>query len=105
MELRSGPAEPPIACTLDAARVPGRLAEWRSITAQVRTRTSAADGAARLEFGPDVDVAELSRLMVAEQQCCAFFAFTLTVDHHGVALEVRAPHGADEVVAALFADR
>ena len=42
------------------------------------------------------------RLAAAEQDCCRFFGFAITVDDRGVALEVRAPHDALDVVHALF---
>jgi hypothetical protein len=45
---------------------------------------------------------ELARLVAAEQACCAFLSFRITVDQRGVGLEVRAPAGADEIVTALF---
>ncbi len=56
----------------------------------------------RIEFGHDVDVSELARLIEAEQHCCAFFSFAITVDHRGVAMEVRAPGDAASIVAELF---
>jgi hypothetical protein len=42
------------------------------------------------------------RLTVAEQSCCQFFAFAITVDERGTALEVRAPHDARPVLQSLF---
>jgi hypothetical protein len=94
--------EPPIACTLDGAAVPDRLAEWRALLEQARSHTYAPDGALRIEFNDSVALGELTRLAVAEQHCCAFFSFTITIDPRGIALEVRAPDGAADVVAALF---
>ncbi len=49
-----------------------------------------------------MDLPELARLVAAEQRCCAFFAFAITVDARGMALEVRAPEGAGAVIASLF---
>ena len=43
-----------------------------------------SSGGLRIEFGPDVDLGELGRLVGAEQHCCAFFQFTLTVDADGI---------------------
>ena len=93
----------PIACTLEAAAVPGRLADWRAVLDRGRSRTTTADGGIRVELGDDVDVAELIGLVQAEQSCCAFFSFTVTVDGRGLGLEVRAPDDAGEIVTALFA--
>ena len=45
---------------------------------------------------------DLVRLAHAEQGCCGFLAFTITIDHRGIALEVRAPAGAEDVVIAMF---
>jgi hypothetical protein len=44
----------------------------------------------------------VARLAAAEQDCCRFFRFTLSIDAGGVALEVRAPSEATDVVTALF---
>ena len=56
----------------------------------------------RLLFGDGVPLDELTRLAVAEQGCCSFLSFALTVDGRGIALEVRAPADAADLVAALF---
>jgi hypothetical protein len=92
----------PIACTLDVGAMPDRLTEWRTVLAQVRSRSTTADGALRAELDDGIDIAELARLVVAEQQCCSFFSFAITVDARGIALEVNAPEGATDVVASLF---
>jgi MerR family copper efflux transcriptional regulator len=80
----------PVACTLDPADLPGRLQEWRDVTAHVTART-AIEGGIRLHLDAGTPLGDLAALMVAEQSCCSFFAFTLTVDARGVALEVRGP--------------
>jgi DNA-binding transcriptional MerR regulator len=98
------PEDPPIACSLDPGAMPDRLAQWQAILDQARSRTTADDGALRVLFGDEVAVDELARLVAAEQRCCAFFAFAITVDARGVALEVRAPDGAIDVVASLFGE-
>jgi len=85
--------------------VPDRLADWQAVLDRVRSRTPAGDGSLRLEFDDGVDVGELARLVAAEQQCCGFFSFALTVDPRGIGLEVAAPIDAGEIVAALFGAR
>jgi DNA-binding transcriptional MerR regulator len=100
--LGAKPADPPIACTLGAADVPDRLAEWQSLLGHARDRSRLEDGALRIELGDGLALDDLARLVAAEQRCCAFFAFAITVDHRGLALEVRAPEGAEEIVASLF---
>jgi len=92
----------PIACTLEPGAMPDRLADWQAILDRVRVRTTAADGAVRVEFDHDISLGELTTLVAAEQHCCAFLSFAITVDQRGVGLEVRAPVGAAEIVAALF---
>jgi len=100
--LVTKPEDTPIACTLEAGALPDRLAEWRAVLDQARSRGTAADGALRIDFGDGLSLTELARLVDAEQHCCAFFSFAITVDHRGVALEVRAPDGAGAIVASLF---
>jgi MerR family transcriptional regulator, copper efflux regulator len=97
-----------IACTLDAGQMGSRVAEWSALLdakqdmlSGVVARTAIEDGV-RLQFGPDTDAAEVARLAAAEQDCCRFFRFVLTIDTHGPVLEVRAPAEAIDVVTALF---
>jgi MerR family transcriptional regulator, copper efflux regulator len=95
-------AVPPIVCT--AASATAALDAWRGLLAAhegtlVRT---AIDGGVRLQFGPDVDVAQLARLTMAEQECCRFFSFAITVDERGVGLDVRAPEEALAIVHTVF---
>jgi MerR family copper efflux transcriptional regulator len=91
----------PIACTLDGPSTATRVEEWRAVLSHVHKRNR-HDGGVRLEFGPDAPVDEVARLMAAEQDCCRFFAFALTVDSRGVGLEVSAPEDGIGVVEALF---
>lgn len=100
--LGTKPDDPPIACTLDAGSMPDRLSEWQAILDQAAGRSTEPDGALRVEFDDDIALGELARLVAAEQHCCAFFAFAITVDGRGIALEVRAPGGATDIVASLF---
>lgn len=96
------PGDPPIACTLDGDAMPGRLAEWQAMLDKARSRGTTSDGALRVELADDIALADLAQLVAAEQRCCAFFAFAITVDPRGIALEVRAPDGARDLAAALF---
>ena len=100
--LGSKPVDVPIACTLEAGAMPTRLADWDAILATARRRVALGETGLRVEFGADVDVAELARLVVAEQRCCAFFSFALTVDGRGIGLEIVAPEGAARILADLF---
>ena len=70
--------------------------------ANVRARVATPHGSLRIEFDGDVDLGELVRLVAAEQQCCSFFAFALTIDARGIALEIGAPDEATVIVGAVF---
>lgn len=96
------PVEVPIACTLDATAAGDRLAEWDAMLKSAGHRVALPGGGVRIEFDATVDVAELARLARAEQQCCAFFQFAVTIDGRGVGLEVRAPAEALDFVTGLF---
>jgi MerR family transcriptional regulator, copper efflux regulator len=93
--------EPAIVCTLTAGSMNSRLAEWQALLAHVERRES-IDGGVRSVFGPSVPIAELMRLVAAEQGCCQFFRFAITVDTRGVALEVRAHEDARSIVESMF---
>ena len=91
----------PIACTLGAQSMAGRLEEWERLLGHVQQREP-IDGGLRATFGPCTPLDELMRLAAAEQDCCQFFTFAITIDHRGVALEVRAPHDSLPVLHSLF---
>jgi len=97
------PATPPVACTLDAGEMSGRVQAWRDLVAHVVDRT-VIDRGTRLGLDAATPLDEVVGLMAAEQRCCSFFAFALTVDDRGPALEVRAPPEAKSMVDALFAE-
>jgi DNA-binding transcriptional MerR regulator len=94
--------EPPIACSLDAGAVPGRLAAWQAALAHVRARHELPGGGLRLELDEDADLPGLAELVVAEQGCCTFFSFAVTVDGRGTGLEIRAPEEAADLLTSLF---
>lgn len=93
--------EPAIACTLSAGSMKGRLEDWQALLAHVDHR-EAIEGGVRSVFGSSVSTDELIRLVTAEQDCCQFFQFAITVDTRGVALEVRAPADALPIVESVF---
>lgn len=102
LEFDNTSDDAPIACTLEPGAIPERLADWGAILDRALARRPLEDGALRIEFGDEIDVAELAQLVAAEQHCCGFFSFAITVDPRGVGLEVRAPGDAADVVASLF---
>ena len=93
--------EPAIACTLSAGSMKGRLADWRALLGYVDRREE-IDSGVRCVFASSVPHGELTRLVAAEQDCCQFFRFAITVDARGVALEVRAPDDARAIVESMF---
>jgi MerR family transcriptional regulator, copper efflux regulator len=94
-----------MACTLEPDDIPDRLAAWHALLAGASAPATDPDGATRVEFGDSNSLPELARLVAAEQQCCGFLSFTITVDRGGTALEVRSPQGASDIVAKLFGSR
>lgn len=92
---------PPIACTLGASEVPARLAEWEAVLAPVVSREP-LDNGVRLVFPAGVSLAALVDLAAAEQACCGFFRFAVTLDSRGAALEVGAPPEAIDLVHSIF---
>lgn len=93
--------EAAIACTLSAGAMKGRLDEWHALLAHVVRREEIDDGV-RSVFADTVPVGELIRLVAAEQDCCQFFRFAITVDRRGIALEARAPLDAHDLVTSMF---
>jgi hypothetical protein len=91
----------PIACTLAGDDVPARVEAWQSVLTHAIGR-DAIGGGVRVTFGPTASVSTLADLVAAEQSCCSFLAFAITIDARGLALEVTAPADAQPVVAALF---
>lgn len=92
---------PSVACTLEPAEVPGRVEDWQGLLTHVTGREP-LDGGIRLLLDAATPIDRLARLVADERSCCGFFAFALTVDARGLALEVRAPADAQAVVASLF---
>ena len=92
---------PPVACTLGPAARADRVADWSTVLGSSLDRRATARGV-RIVLDPDVDLAELGRLLDAERACCGFLGFTLTVEGARMVLDVRAPDDARELVGALF---
>ena len=97
-----GTPDAAIACTLSSADdVRRRVADWQGLLSHVESRT-AIDGGLRLQMSVGAPTAEILRMAEAEHRCCAFFAFSITIDDRGLALEVRAPEGARDLLAGVF---
>lgn len=89
-----------VACTLPSHDIGGRLSQWDALAVQATGR-QAIGGGVRLTFGRQVDIAALATLVAAEQDCCRFFTFALTVTSDQVALDVTGPIDAQPVIDAL----
>jgi len=97
-----GAVAPPIACTLAAGQVGGRMTDWQAVLVRARSSGPIPGGVA-VTFDQDVEVTiELARLAAAEHTCCTVFDFTLAVTGDGVRFEVRAPAEAHDVLATVF---
>lgn len=90
-----------VACTLGASDMAGRIRDWQTLLASATAREP-LDGGVRVAFPSGTPVGPIAELVAAEQACCVFFHFALTVDDRGVALEVTAPAEAGDVVYGLF---
>lgn len=88
-------------CTLDSAGQQTRQSEWAKVVAHATARQPVADGVA-LRFPADAGLAgRLAELALAEQACCAFLAFTMSIAGDGLRLIVTAPEAGAEVVHTL----
>ena len=90
-----------IVCTLAAGSMKGRIADWQALLMHV-DRREPVDGGVRCVFASSLTASQLIGLVTAEQDCCQFFEFAITVDTRGIALEVRAPADALPIVTSMF---
>ncbi|QYN19655.1 MerR family transcriptional regulator [Amycolatopsis sp. DSM 110486] len=93
----------PVACTLESAALGERIAQWQRITGQATSRRDTADGLTLILPATPELAAEVAALAAAEQDCCAFFDFTLHLTPTALELTVRAPEAAGALLAELFA--
>ncbi len=104
--LRHDRDELPAACTLGPEDGAERLRRWHALTdrAAPTARRVAHQLEVRFPPGPGVH-AELEALAAAEQQCCAFLVWTVTVDSGQPVLHVTAPPDQPDdidAIASLF---
>jgi hypothetical protein len=101
--LGSKPAagdEVPIACSLGPGEVHRRVADWQAALGAATAR-EAVDGGVRVHLPRRTPLGPLAALVEAEEACCPFFTFSLTIGADGIRLDVTGPPGAEEVVHAL----
>jgi DNA-binding transcriptional MerR regulator len=89
-----------IACTLGVGEMEGRMADWQEALRDATTREP-IDGGVRVHLPRTTPIARLASLIEAEQTCCQFFTFTLTIGMDAVTLDVTGPEGAEEIGQAL----
>ena len=90
-------------CTLPAADLPGRLAEFdAAFAAGLRRAEVISPTHARLVFTADQAQAEaLAGLLDRESQCCSFFTFDQKAEGGQVTVDVTVPPAHAETLAAL----
>jgi DNA-binding transcriptional MerR regulator len=93
----------PIACSLSGTDMGERIEDWQRILDDVTSRRP-LPGGTRLELGDPTRIADLAALVEAEQTCCPFFSFAITIDQRGLALEVTAPTDGQDLLATVFGD-
>jgi DNA-binding transcriptional MerR regulator len=92
----------PVACKLEGSAMSGRLQDWQRLLASCTGREPIPDGL-RLTFPTDPALAlEVTRLAMAEQDCCSFFHFTLYLSPTTLVLSVRAPETGADMLTDLF---
>jgi hypothetical protein len=90
-----GPApafEGPVVCTLPVDQFAGRLDAFRrEVSGRLRSIERPVPSRLRLVLGEGADPGRVRALLVREQDCCGFLAFTVTPAEDGllVDLEVR----------------
>ena len=92
----------PVSCALAGTQMSVRAEQWRTLIDQCVAREQIPDGV-RLTFPASGGLAaEIGALAAAEQECCPFFDITLRFLPSALALTVRAPLAASDLLAGLF---
>jgi len=102
----SGPTGPelPIACSLGADALAGRLDEMDRLRADALRSRTATPGALVLRFAAPGDVAaRVDRLVAAERECCPFLRFAVRRTGTEVVLEVTGPPEAGPILDRFLA--
>jgi hypothetical protein len=96
--------EQPIACTLTADRVPGRLALIDSLTTDALIDRRPIPGGVRSRFreAPGVE-RRVRELVELESRCCAFLRFAVARDERAIVLDITGSDDAQPVIEQFFA--
>jgi hypothetical protein len=99
------PPDPPIACSLGAAELPGRLAEIRSVGRLALLAADTAESCALLRFRAAPGIRErLDAIVAAESRCCSFLTMTLAgADDGAITLTIEAPPDGAPILRELVA--
>jgi hypothetical protein len=84
------PTEVPIACSLTADEMPGRIEDASRLGREGLLDLSTDGPRAELRFRADAR-AGIERFVAAESECCPFFAFELSEDRGVAVLAIEAP--------------
>ncbi len=92
----------PIACSLDAGSLVGRVDEWRALVASSVVSVESDETTVRMVLAesPTALAAAVS-LGQREKQCCAFFEVSIDLEAERRVLVLRVPDGAEEVMATF----
>jgi MerR family transcriptional regulator, copper efflux regulator len=93
----------PVACSLTVGQYGARVREWRTLLDGAH-REILPDGSMRVRL-PIARASELAQLVVAEQRCCPFFTFRLTLAGDHVGLDAYGPGGVEPLIAGLFGEQ
>lgn len=96
------PDDMPIACSLNAAELTGRLAEMAAVgdAALIDAQWSATRAMLSFRDAPGVR-SRIEVIVAAESQCCAFLEMSLADRDAGFQLTVIAPEGAEVVLSEM----
>jgi hypothetical protein len=98
------PDEIPVACSLDAAKMPERLAEMSALGLSSLIGAECTEHHAVLRFRPGGETAErLAAIVAAEAECCAFLSMEVRQESGALRLTIDAPGGAEPILDDMVA--
>jgi hypothetical protein len=94
---------PLVACSLDGADRPKRVAEWAELLRRARTREETPAGM-RYTFAADEELTmRVEALAAAEHSCCSFLAFEVIERNDELEMTVTATPDGQEALRLIFA--
>lgn len=105
MATPSTPArvELPVACSLEAGAGAQRLARWKALHDKTRPTVLRENDRLVVLYPPTADARqELTELVAAERECCAFADWQIVGTERGMELQIRADHEGLDAIAALM---